>query len=115
MQCVVYPQVTQVSPVIKRALSRRNPGPAGNARDLDLLPGEEIGGEDSLRGDGHPAHRRLPGLAIAAQGCNLNPGHGAPGLLLPARIDALGRRLAHRPPDRDNVRLLTQDDAQIVG
>ena len=60
LQCVVYPQVTQVSPVIKRALSRRNHGPAGHARDLDLLPGEEIGGEDSLRGDGHPAHRRLP-------------------------------------------------------
>ena len=114
LQLIVYPLFVQVGPVIKGAVGGGDLWSASHACDLNLLPGEEVGGEDSLRGDRHPARRRLPGLAVETQGCDVDPGHRAPRLLLVVLIDALDWRLADGAPECEDRRLLAKDAAQVV-
>ena len=111
---VIDPLLLEVGSVIEHAFGSRDLWWARHASNLDFLPNKEIRGEDALRRDGHAAGCRLPGSAVATQGRHVNPGHGTPRFLLVALIDALGRRLAQAPPQRDDLRLLAEDAAQIV-
>ncbi len=104
----------QVGSIIEHAFGSWYPWRPYHTGNLNFLPDEEACREDALRCDGHTAHCRLRGFAVATQGDHVNPGLRAPRLLLVAFIDALGGRLAENASERDDFRLLAQYAAQVV-